>query len=255
MKEVAFCRIHPGIGIARVGDSEDGWFIGPEAPGQVPDPPGGFKDATGRIKRQAARFRVMGFDEAGNAMAELTGPSCRIRWRAHLVNAKGAWYRFEPAPRDPAKQVLRNWDGRDTRPPLERTELVIDPGPREIEGTGCRGVRLEGGTFLGLPVPLGELRTDEAGRLIVLGGGGRAGCTATAAPITDAYNNDGWHDDTSDGAVWATVTLPDNRVLEAEPARVFVAPPDYAPAIDSPVTLYERIAETTGVAPGAEDVH
>ena len=26
-------RIHPGIGVARVGDSPDDFFIGPEAPG------------------------------------------------------------------------------------------------------------------------------------------------------------------------------------------------------------------------------
>ena len=52
--------IHPGIGIARVGNSPDEYFIGPEAPGEVPDPDGGYKDSAGRIKRQAARFRIYG---------------------------------------------------------------------------------------------------------------------------------------------------------------------------------------------------
>ena len=48
--------IHPAIGIARVGNSPDGWFLGPEAPGPHPVPPGGFKDDQCRVKRQAARF-------------------------------------------------------------------------------------------------------------------------------------------------------------------------------------------------------
>ena len=52
------CMIHPGIGTARVGNSPDAYFVGPEVPGLVPDPPDGFKDAQGRIKRQAARFRI-----------------------------------------------------------------------------------------------------------------------------------------------------------------------------------------------------
>ena len=49
--------IYPGIGVARVGNSPDEYFIGPEAPGEVPQPEGGYKDSAGRVKRQAARFR------------------------------------------------------------------------------------------------------------------------------------------------------------------------------------------------------
>lgn len=42
---------HPRVGIARVGNSPDEFFIGPEVPGEVPRPEGGFKDGAGRIKR------------------------------------------------------------------------------------------------------------------------------------------------------------------------------------------------------------
>src|SRR5215470_8002709 len=49
-------RIYPSIGIARVGDSKDGFFIGPEAPGTVPDGP--YRGADKGIKPQAARFRI-----------------------------------------------------------------------------------------------------------------------------------------------------------------------------------------------------
>lgn len=48
-------RIHPSIGIARVGNSkaDDGWFYGPEIPGRMDVPEGGFKD-NGAVKRQVS---------------------------------------------------------------------------------------------------------------------------------------------------------------------------------------------------------
>src|SRR3954452_16204206 len=70
--------IHPAIGIARVGNSPDEWFIGPEAPGPHPVPAGGFKDAAGRIKRQAARFRLYGLDRDGHVEAEVTATDAEI---------------------------------------------------------------------------------------------------------------------------------------------------------------------------------
>jgi L-lysine epsilon oxidase-like protein len=63
------CKIHPAIGIARVGDSPDKDFIGPERPGRHDPPEGGhYKDAAGRIKRQAARFRIFAYDEDGEVV-------------------------------------------------------------------------------------------------------------------------------------------------------------------------------------------
>ena len=50
---------------------------------------------------------------------------------------------------------------------------------------------------MGTKVPLGELRTDDQGRLIVLG---HFGTSASYLKKPAAFaNNDGWHDDTSDG--------------------------------------------------------
>ena len=60
-------RIHPAIGVARLGDSPDDFYIGPEAPGVPPtfikpnDPSGTVglrRDSKNRIKRQGARFRI-----------------------------------------------------------------------------------------------------------------------------------------------------------------------------------------------------
>ena len=45
-------RIHPGIGIARLGNSRTDFFVGPEAPEVLPLGSGPYRDASGRIKRQ-----------------------------------------------------------------------------------------------------------------------------------------------------------------------------------------------------------
>jgi len=86
--EIVSYAIYPGIGIARVGNSPDEYFIGPEAPGEVPQPEGGYKDSAGRIKRQAARFRIYGLNEAGDAVREVTADDAEITWRVHVANRK-----------------------------------------------------------------------------------------------------------------------------------------------------------------------
>ena len=50
-------KIHPGIGVARVGNSPQ-TFIGPETVDIPPAPAGGYRDGEGLLRRQAARFRV-----------------------------------------------------------------------------------------------------------------------------------------------------------------------------------------------------
>ena len=65
--------IYPSIGIARLGNSADAWFVGPEVPDPAPLPPASYRDATGALKRQAARFRLYGIDAAGAIVRELTG--------------------------------------------------------------------------------------------------------------------------------------------------------------------------------------
>jgi hypothetical protein len=87
-KPIARYAIYPGIGIARVGNSPDEYFIGPEAPGEVPQPEGGYKDAAGRVKRQAARFRIYGLDKDGKAVKEITAADAEITWRVHVANRR-----------------------------------------------------------------------------------------------------------------------------------------------------------------------
>src|SRR5262249_24470588 len=72
--------IHPGIGIARLGDSPDGFFIGPEVRFPCRVPPNWYKDASGALKRQAARFRIYGLDDQNRVVAELDSTNARITW-------------------------------------------------------------------------------------------------------------------------------------------------------------------------------
>ncbi|GAA2146352.1 hypothetical protein GCM10009760_36070 [Kitasatospora kazusensis] len=69
---------------------------------------------------------------------------------------------------------------------------------------------------MGKEVYLGELRTDEEGRLLVLGGFG-ASASYDGQPVITFANNEGWHDDTGDGPVTATVSV-GGRELPVDPA-------------------------------------
>ena len=263
---VASIAIHPAIGVARVGDSPAGWFLGPEAPGPHPVPPGGFKDEAGRIKRQAARFRLYGLDAAGNVVGEVTAADADIRWTVHLANAKAAWYNFDIALDIPSANGLPAAPLQPAPPPtasarrngavIDRGSLRNDPGPRSVSGAGANAdgrsdeAWFAGGRVFGLDVPLGELRTDEAGRLLVFGGMGRSGPAIPGMLATTFANNDLWYDDTSDGPVDAEVRI-GGREIPVTGAWVVVAPPNYAPGIQSVVTMYDVIFEqATTLEPG-----
>lgn len=235
--------IHPSIGVARLGNSDNEFFIGPEVTDPLPKPPGFYRDKAGALKRQAARFRIYGLDAAGAVVAELTPQNASIEWTVHLANKKSAWYQFQlaldiPEAESAVPSLLRNAAVAD------RSRLTIDPGPRSIKGKNQKGGKkyvFDTGKFMGAAVYLGELRTDDAGRLIVLGGRGKSASFDGSKAITFA-NNEGWHDDTSDGPVTARVTL-DGAELEVDPAWVVVAPPDYAPMQKSVRTMWDLMRD------------
>ncbi|MDQ2687494.1 MAG: LodA/GoxA family CTQ-dependent oxidase, partial [Armatimonadota bacterium] len=241
MDTITHCKIHPSIGVARVGNSPDAYFIGPEVPHAAPAPDDGYKDASGRLKRQAARFRIFGYNAADQPVQELTADDAQITWVAHVANKKAAWYNFELAMDIPEAKNCTRRNAAVT----DRTQLVIDPGGRSIAGKNQSGpnFQFDTGTFFGKAVSLGELRTDDAGRLLFLGG---RGVSAPAQPGHTAYtfaNNDGWHDDTADGPVSAQVTL-NGQDIPVEPAWVVVAPPSYAPDIITFQTMYDLIIDS-----------
>lgn len=235
---VVKAAIYPPIGIARVGNSPDEFYFSPEVPDPRPEAPGFYRDASGALKREAARFRLYGLNAAGQAVVELTADNAEIEWAATLANTKAAWYQFQIALDIPEAitaplSFLRNMAVAD------RSLLSITPGERQISGRDQQGPAhaFANGRFMGTEVYLGELRTDAQGRLIVLGGHGKAASYNGAAAITFA-NNEGWHDDVADGPVNASVRY-QGQDLPVDPAWVVVAPPNYAPQQKSVRTMWD----------------
>ena len=160
-------KIHPAIGIARLGDSTTEFCLAPETPMGLPtkcdsqgralldaqgkeQPIDTFKDSQGRIKRQAARFRVDVYQDANDKLGrELKiGDSVQvykwqtgelysatlldIEWTVYLANKKASWYEFKElsgehgyAPDHPLRNAsITSADARQ--------RLIIDPGPQTV---------------------------------------------------------------------------------------------------------------------------
>ncbi|MFD0396554.1 LodA/GoxA family CTQ-dependent oxidase [Kitasatospora sp. NPDC127121] len=242
MTEIDHVKIHPAIGIARVGNGEQ-FFHGPESPDEKPLAPGSYKEGTGKIKRQAARFRVYGYDKDGKVVREILHGQggASVEWAVQLANHKAAWYKFSLALDIPEAQRLSQDQYGQRNAGTDRGQLRIDPGSRKISGTNQSGQKFDTGKINGKAVYLGELQTDEKGRLRVLGGrGSSASFTTTPTPLTTFGNNEGWHDDISDGPVTATVRI-DGKEVAVQPAWVVVGPPNYAPDVKGIVTLYDLL--------------
>jgi hypothetical protein len=155
-------RIHPAIGIARLGDSPDEFCISPETPAALPiacDEKGNplpprdgetfatvktFKDKEGRFKRQAARFHIYVYDDVSPEGRPLElgapvegggnrGTLIDVQWRVYLANKKSAWYQFNQLEGEHGYlpgHPLRNPDITD---PDARQCLIIDPGPQVVD--------------------------------------------------------------------------------------------------------------------------
>ncbi len=223
-------RVHPGIGIARLGNSNAEYFIGPESPSLVPLPRGPYRDSDGFLKRQGARFRVYeyNYDDSGRLIkvCEITAHSAKIKWTVHLANTKAS------APMFPPSSSSR----RNHETPVD--DLNIDAGPQDacIEQ---RQIALLG-QFKGTDVQLGDLFIDDDGRLIVLGGKGDSKSVPLGALLDNFANNRDWHDDVSDGPVFAEIQFEGAEPISCDPAWVIVAPPSYAPAINNVTTLWDQ---------------
>jgi hypothetical protein len=257
-KPVVRCAIHPSVGVARVGNAPaDEYYLAPEVPGRAADPgPQGYKNAKGQVRKEAARFRIYGYDKKGNVVREITAEEAEITWEVHLANRKPAWYQFMNAMDLKQYAFSTTYRNADVTGEL-RQALVNDPGALRISGRDTHGARyrfdqgyyrFSSPTYIAanatgpFQVPLGELRTDGQGRLIVLGGDGKS-ASALGQPATTFANNDGWYDDVSDGPVRARVKLKGGQEMDAEPAMVVVTPPNFGPGLYGTVRLFDVIQD------------
>ncbi|HBB88818.1 MAG TPA: hypothetical protein DC047_14510 [Blastocatellia bacterium] len=228
--------IYPSIGIARVGNDLNEFYIGPEIPGHPGFESDGqtvvkkYKVDEDQIKRQAARFRIFEIPDANSAPRPASLPAgATVEWTVHLVNKKAAVVRGGTPPAQPQRPELA----------ANSAERVIDPNAQTIAGANAAGVKFDTGEFMNRRVPLGELRTDQEQNLLVLGGFGFSS-SPNSAPLPSFYSNPGWHDDVSDGPVTARIRLPDgSTIANITPAWAIVGPPDFAPEILGVVTLYD----------------
>ena len=249
---ISYIKIHPSIGIARLGNHPTAYFVGPERPFERVSPPGGFKaDYNGqlKVKRQAARFRLFGYDANGNVVKEITKDDAEIQWHLRLANKKAVWETFHGPSRNP--HTLRN----SSVPLKRRKDLIIGPASVTVPCNTDVSKTIDGLSFLSYDptngktkevndILLGELRIEDRGSALVLGGEGRSN-SPIGTDLRNYANNPGWFDDIADGPVDATVTLRENGHLRpvdiVKGAWVIVAPPNFAPTIQAVVTLYDML--------------
>lgn len=329
-------RIHPAIGIARVGNSDE-YYLAPETiaalpvegeegprTGGLPIRPGTesetimsseLRDSRGRLKRQAARFRIYQYPSDQKQAYPATGAEevvigskiggrvvSDIVWTVHVANKKANWYQSPDdwgiiAYQDPSlgQLVLRNLqEGVAPENTSRRRRLVIDAGPRTCLGSADERVpfdrktapsfaRIVGGqaevvqvgnypvSFPAEHFPdnmrlepqgpidtLGELQTDERGRLLITGGHGKTvgwytdqtrpdqGTDALySLDMNNPVNNDQWFDDVSDGPVQAIVMFEDGGpAMPVHGAWVVTSDPAYAPQTLNVVSLWDDVYDS-----------
>ncbi|MBC8754964.1 hypothetical protein H2O64_09800 [Kordia sp. YSTF-M3] len=240
--EISSVAIYPPIGISRIGNSDE-YFFAPDLPGVEIKPKGGYKDKKGRVKKQVARFRIYAFDKNGNPLGEITETKeSNIQWRLDVANVKSAWYMFNNALDLPGAGIPSAYRNSSITGD-DREQLAITPTPVSITGKNEKGKKynFNDGRFFGKKVKLGHVETDDEGRLLFFGGDGKSASEDNKPAITFA-NNEGWHDDTCDGVVRATVTI-NGKKFEAEPGNVAVTPPNFGPGLYGVVTMNDVVQD------------
>jgi hypothetical protein len=194
-------RIHPGIGIARLGNSPDSFCIAAEQPAVLPiecddegnslplgSAPGEevratrMKDEQGRVRRQAARFGVWAYDDDHPGGRPLQvgddiagggnhGKLVDIQWRVHLANKKSSWYEFEQLQGEHGYNADHPRRNPQVTGDQARQSLIIDPGPRVVSLNGSRRAAFSpaGGVEYAatFPPPLQPRSVETLGDLLV----------------------------------------------------------------------------------------
>ena len=239
-------EIHPAIGIARAGKSDEHFVFAGPASDQLPR-----RDVSGNLLRQAAEFRVYRCerDAAGQitSAVEMTGANSAVKWTVRLANRKAtAKRRFT----GPAGSRRNNAAGND----VTDKALIIDSKDQSVSSPN-QSKDLKG-EFGAKSVSLGRISMTANGRLLVIGSDGSAESPAGIS-MTHFADNDGWYDTMGDGVIRAQITPTGEQPVDALAAWVIVAPPDYAPPVTNIVTMYDVVLDTAiarGVHPAPSSI-
>ncbi|CAG8831502.1 873_t:CDS:10, partial [Gigaspora margarita] len=223
----------------------------------------------GKVKPQAARFRIYGYDDKGNLVQEIKLSDAnedldiKITWNVELANKKAAHTRFSGILDYKESNPKRNADWPYSRSTLEAIKKESLSSFEEqkvkekiLEAYVYRHGDNDDNANSGQKLTLGKIILENSGSLIVIGGKGKSGSVKDGVLITQYANNDYWYDDTSDGSIDAIVQINNkplpNRGIPKEKnmniydgkSWVLVAPPKFAPGIANLVPLYQVISET-----------
>ncbi|WP_419147692.1 CTQ-dependent lysine 6-oxidase LodA [Pseudoalteromonas 'SMAR'] len=254
--------LHPSVGVARLGNSDGQFYLSPDKIGGLPfeadargnkidHPVYQFKDDQGRIRKQGQPFKI--FDENNQEITLASDNVKSITWTAHVANKKAAWYAFNELQGNLLYGEDNSYHNRQTPKrnawSEQRQNLIIDPGPRTISGANAKAIFDKASAPANYPVSfptkddprpgqncpfqgelvtsLGEMLTDDEGRLVIIGGKGAAGGNE---PLESYGGADTWHDDIADGTVYCTVEFNDGSKVSLS-SWIVVGSPDFAPEI------------------------
>lgn len=202
-----------------------------------------------------------------------------IVWTAHIANKKAAAYvvvnsqGVNAYANGKVPQLRNQGVYGDVNSPTRLSQLMIDPGPRAIAASAKTNAHFDvktpasyvdangkiqeqknypkyfptGKLFepTGKLNTLGEIQTDEKGRLLVLPGFGRTAAQydeyGDPIPLTGDLNNAGWFDDAGDGPVSATLIFEDESVAPVFGAWVICGDPGFAPQIRNVVSVWDDV--------------
>lgn len=207
-----------------------------------------------------------------------------IIWTAHLANKKAAAYVVVNSKGveayDGTVPQLRNPEEYGTVDSSARlSKLMIDAGPRAISSKSGDSIAFdaatepcygdENGQIQALPGypkafpadsnsklfqplgplnSLGEMLTDDKGRLLVLAGYGRTAAMydeyGDPIPLTGDLNNVGWYDDAADGPVSAKLIFEDGSVETVFGGWVLCGDPAFAPQIRNVVSVWDDVYDS-----------
>lgn len=258
-------RIHPSVGVARMGNSETTYFLTAEKPLQpfnpvqkiIPAAPplldidekgttGSVRDITGKLCKQGARFRVFcyAYEKSAGKPSSMFVWECKateydIEWEVKVANHKASNDTGMGSPIG-----LRKENNPDTI--VLSSKVITDRNAKPFTGKPLGRLQL-GSCFM-----------DKHGRLIVLGSNGKhqnfPGSSNPPPRILPPENDEtlfwsGWEDDAADGPISVKVTpkvgskkadeINNAQTSDAVGAWVVISMPDYGADVRATTTLYD----------------